>query len=159
MSEDWVRVLAKRLPQILTAAAILATVFLLYSANQKNVETRMAQEKLDLLNTKLEHYRKLENSYGHASERYYADKPVLILKTEGAEEKFKIYWDSEGKKDSFASWTCPENGKGITVKWGDAFEDHLADLFVTPGKQAGGYVITLTDNISDDTFQVLVIVK
>ena len=147
-----------QLPWIVAAIGIIIAGYFFLSASKISTEILNHQNELDAYNLKLAQYKKLEETYGHGSDKYYADKPLLILKPEGDKGKFKIYLDFEGK-EKVARWACSENSKGITIKWGEPFKNNMTDLFVTPGKQVGSYLITLTENTSDDKFQVLVVVK
>ena len=109
---------------------------------------------------RLEQCEKLKSVYGHGSDKYYADKSVLILKTEGKEGRFNIFWDPGEKKDAQTTMSVPRN-VDFTADWASKFDKHthVADVVVKSGKSTGCYFLTFSDNVSDDKFQVLVIVK
>lgn len=152
--------LNKRLPQlpwIVAAVGAVIAVYFFFSAIKINNEILDCQNEIDAYDLKLGQFEDLEDVYGYASEKYHAKQPVLILKTEGPDGTFTVYWDREGE-DPTASLNHPP---AINAEWMGRFdsEKHLADVKVTPGNTAGCYPITFSDDVSTDTFQVLIVVK
>ena len=147
-----------QLPWIVATIGIIIAGYFFLSTSKVNTEIIDRQSELDAYQLKLEQLKKLETVYGRASDRYYADKSLLILKTGGKEDRFTIFWDSEGKKDATTTMSVPRN-VDLTANWANKFNNHTADVVVKSGKSTGCYFLTFSDNVSDDKFQVLVVVK
>lgn len=147
-----------QLPWIVATIGIILAGYFFLSTSKVNTEIIDRQSELDAYQLKLEQFKKLESAYGHGSDRYYANKHLLILKTGGEEDKFTIFWDSEEKKDAKTTMSVPRNSD-ITSDWASKFNNHTADVVVKSGKSTGCYFLTFSDNVSDDKFQVLVVVK
>ena len=152
-----------QLPWIVAAIGIIIAGYFFLSTSKVNTELNDRQCELDAYNLRLEQYKKLETVYGHGSERYYAKQPILILRPEGAEGKITIFWDNSNltlPEGTRATATKKHSDK-IEAKWEDKFDikTHLSNVIVKPRNKTGCYPITFTDNVSDDKFQVLVVVK
>ena len=95
--------------------------------------------------------------YGHASDDYYADQPVLVLKEDGPAGRITVCWKKSSEENATALLA---SNKGITAEWAGEFDEktHLADVVVTPGK-AGSYFLYFSNQLDDDKFQVMVIVR
>ena len=149
-----------QLPWIVAVIGIAVAGYLFLDVNEVRTEIIERQSELDTYRLKLEQYTKLEAIYGHGSEKYYADKPLLILQPEGEEKKIIVYCgDIVDKTKQHAIVNEPT--KSITAEWLSWYgvEDSLIDLSVKPGNKTGCYPIDFTNNVNDDKFQVLVVVK
>lgn len=154
-----------QLPWIVTIIGIAVAGYFFLSASKISTEILNHQNELDAYNLKLAQYKKLEETYGYGSKRYYAKQPILILKTAGNEGKIVVFWDSSNlpvpKGTESAIRFNFERDTSVDAEWAkDWYGDgHLTDLIVTPRKNAGCYPVTFTNNLNDDKFQVLVVVK
>ena len=149
-----------QLPWIIAVVGIVVAGWFFLSASKVNTEISDRQCELNAYNLKLAQYKKLEAIYGHGSDKYYADKPLLILKPEGEEKKIIVYCgDIVDKTKQHAIVNEPT--KSITAEWLSWYgaENSLIALSVKPGNKTGCYPIDFTNNVNDDKFQVLVVVK
>lgn len=157
--------LNKRLPQlpwIVTAVGVVIAGWFFFSAIKIGADIVDRQSEITACNMTIEQCKRLERVYGRGSARYYADRPMLILKAGGLEGKVTIFWDDSVIAVPKGKSARANMSRDSTVesRWADKFNaEHLADVIVKPGNSAGCYPLTFTDNISDDKFQVLVVIK
>ena len=153
-----------QLPWIVATIGIIIAGWFFLSASKINAELNDRQCEVAVYKLKLEQYKTLETVYGRASDRYYAKQPILILRPEGAEGKITIYWNTSNVKipDGIEPTAIRSPDINIEASWAGGWygdENNLTDLVVTPGKNTGCYPISFTNNLDDDKFQVLVVVK
>ena len=151
-----------QLPWIIAVVGIVVAGYFFLSASKISTEILNNQNELDAYNLKLAQYKKLEAIYGHSSYRYYAKQPMLILRTAGNEGRIVVFWDSSDLTVPDGTIPTIKQVTKLEAKWAEGWYgegNHLSDLIVTPGKSAGCYPVTFTNNVSDDKFQVLVVVK
>ena len=140
------------LTKIFGAVAVLAILgagFLFY--NLQETKKVLAEDE-----QRLEKYSELEKIYGRGDDNYYASEPFIILRENGSDGKFAVFWYSSEEN----AMAVLSSSREIKAKWAGKFDSktHLTDVVVTPGK-AGVYPITFSNKHNDVTFQVLVIVK
>ena len=140
-----------QLPWIIAVVGIVVAGWFFLSASKVNTEISDRQCELNA-------YNLMEAIYGRGSDRYYADKPVLILRTEGDENSIIIFWENSNIESSDIIMDHPN----IVARWQEGWfgeKNHLTKAIVTPGKNSGCYPVTFTNNLNEDKFQVLVVVK
>ena len=135
----------------ISGVVILIAAFLFYSLEE-------TKTNLENVEQRLEKYSELEKVFGRASDDYFADQSVLVLKENGAEGKITVCWNKSSEEN--ASAILSSSNKDIEAKWESNFNEntHLANVVVTPSK-AGIYRLYFSNKIDDDKFEVLVVVK
>lgn len=135
----------------IAGAAILIAAFLFYSMEETKTALSSAEQRL-------EKYSELEKVFGRASDDYFADQAVLVLKENGADGKITVCWNKSNEENAAA--ILATSNKDIRADWEGKFNEntHLADVIVTPGK-AGIYRLYFSNKLDDDKFEVLVVVK
>ncbi len=108
-------------------------------------------------------------TYGHGSDSFYADTPMVILKAGGEARKFTVYFNPNGKGGTVQPVTidraidarCLSKWcSDISCQWSsEAWSDHKKDFFVTPGKTRGYNIIHFMNDADNNSFDVLIIVK
>ena len=100
---------------------------------------------------------KLYETYGGKHDgSYYANFPVIVLQKGGKTKNIPIHFESNGTLSS----SCPEQSKtGIYGKWTDALDGWQATFSVTSGSERGCYPIRFSNDVNNEAFDVLVVVK
>ena len=111
----------------------------------------------------------MRRTYGRASDSFYASSPMIILKAGGKARKLNVYFNPNGKSGSAKCATLDRAvdarclnrwSRDIDVNWsGDAWNDHKKDIIITPGKTRGYNIIHFFNDVTNDSFDVLVVVK
>lgn len=112
---------------------------------------RNAQSELKDAQRELEKVSDLIDRYGYGSERYYADKSVVVLSVNQTKD-IPIY----ANMDATLYYTL-SNSSGISGKWSQEWSDHKTTMQIT-GRSAGYYTVEFTTDADSTSFEVLVIV-
>lgn len=176
----------KFLPWIITFVAVLVILMFNLKISDQKVEIESLNKQINDTHEKLKKYSELHKVFGIASETFYADKPVLFLKSGGASGIISIY--SREKKEVLIFAEPSLEGIGYLSSL-QSLEDlivannlentihvesskgssHLNwdDYVVTPSNKPGYYTIKFsTKSLQNfligpdlENFEVLVVVK
>ena len=110
-------------------------------------------------------FETLRESFGYASDAYYADSRIVLLEAGGEPEKFVVHFNKSGgaifnmlSKDTKDSNFKVKLSRDVTGKWSSKFHNNEADFEVTPGKTRGYNIIHFSNDVDSDSFDVLVFV-
>ena len=132
--------------------AIVAALFFFQSSKSVQEEITTAEADKAILDKQLERYSYIDNYYGRSSDNFRADKPIVILRGNGATELIHIY--RANKSDLVAYRNIEE----LLTEWTNNNGENI-DFKVT-SKIAHGYtVINFKNKNSNETFNVLVVIK
>lgn len=121
--------------------------------------TKLAAQMIELM----------RRTYGRASDSFYASSPMVILKAGGEARKLNVHFNPTGNGGSAKFMTldyavdarCLNRwSRDIDVNWSsDAWSDHKKDVIIAPGKTRGYNIIHFFNDVTNDSFDVLVVVK
>lgn len=145
----------KFFPWLITAVAVSIIFILNFKIGDKKVEVSFIEKKIADIQEKLQPYSELDKIFGKASETFYADKPVLFLKSGGDVGFIAIYLN---KKSNVKIYATPSSDD-IKVELGEWIIHNWKDYIVTPPNKPGYYTIHFASNQDAENFEVLVVVK
>ena len=139
-------------PVLIIILSVIVAIFLFSSKTKLEAELSYAENVKFVSDKQLEIYRDIDSHYGKASNEFYANKPVIVLRGKDATEVIRIYW----KKNS--GLTAARNPEVLETKWGEI--DGKWIPYIITSKVAKGYeTVDFTNNENNETFSVLVIIK
>ena len=139
-------------PVLVIILGVLATIFFFSSKNRLEEELSAAENVKVVSDKQVEIYRDIESHYGRASNEFYANKPVVVLRGEGATEVIRIYWEKN------SGLNATRNTDILETKWGEA--DGKWVPHVITSKVAKGYTtVDFSNKENGESFSVLVIIK
>lgn len=144
-----------KVPVLIIILGVLATIFLLYSNNRLKEEITVAEGVKKVSDKQLEIYRDIDNHYGRASDQFYANKPIVVLRGNGATEVIRVYWEMIDKSYITAHANWDDSLKG---DWGE-IDGKWSPLTITSKIDKGCETIRFTNKENNDAFEILVIVK
>ena len=143
-----------KIPFMLIILAIVAALVCFNSNKSVEDELAAAQNDKAILDQQLERYSDIDQHYGRASDDFYSDKPIIVLRGSGATDVIPIYW----VKNKDVPITAHYNSDILELSWGEN-NDKIAKLNVK-SKVAKGYnALRFTNEDNSGEFSVLVIVK
>ena len=116
-----------------------------------NGNLRRTETELKEAEAELERYSDLSGVYGYASDNYYADKSVLVIK-ESETASVTIHFGYTGSLSMKAS------SGSISGEWSDWSDTSTITASFT-GESAGFYTVNFTNNQNDESFDILIIVQ
>lgn len=142
----------------IAAVVVIAALLTLNKVKAHEIELSNLQEQIQSNEDKLEKYRDFMADYGYASASYYAEKAIVFV-DRNSEAKISIYCDLLSK-DLKTSMNKIEGAKLIDIKWESKFnKDHKANVIINAGDTPGYSTIHFTNEVNDDSFDILVVVK
>jgi len=147
----------KKLSWAIAIVFIIAALLMLNKVKAHEIELSNIQEHIQNNETKLEKYRSFAADYGYASESYYAEKAIVFVKR-NSETKIPIYCDLlSGELKVFHKVV---DGKDlIDTKWESFNSEHKANVIVNAGDNPGYSTIHFTNEVNNDSFDVLVVIQ
>lgn len=143
-----------KIPVLIIVLGIIATIFFFNSNKKLEEEISAAVESKNISDTQLKVYSNIGSHYGRASDEFYANKPIVVLRGSGANEVIRIYWEKNGEVDLSAT----RNVNALETTWGE--DDGKWTPFAITSKIAKGYeIIRFENKANNETFDVLVIIK
>lgn len=143
-----------KIPVLIIVLSIIATIFFFNSNKRLEEEISAAETNKTILDTQLKVYSNIGSHYGRASDEFYANKPIVVLRGSGATEVIRIYWEKNGEVDLSAT----RNVNALETTWGK--DDGKWIPFSITSKISKGYeIIRFTNEANNETFEVLVIIK
>ena len=142
-----------KLPGVIIVVAVIAIIYCFNSMKTVEEELVTAESNKAVLDKQLERYADIDRHYGRASDDFYADKPIVILRGKGATEIIRVYRANE------SPLTATMDLENIEAAWQEQDDRHWIHLSITPKISSGYKVITFTNDKSEEEFTVLVIVK
>ena len=143
-----------KIPILIIILGIIATIFFFSSNKKFEEEIATAENIKKISDTQVEIYRDIDNHYGRASDQFYANKPIVVLRGSGATEVIRIYWEKSGK----VGLTAGRDSDALETEWGDI--DGKWIPYTITSKIPNGYrTITFTNKETPETFDVLVIIE
>ena len=143
-----------KMPLLIIIAGIIAAIFFFNSKNKLEEEISAAEDVKKVSDNQLEIYRNIDDHYGRASNEFYANKPIVVLRGSGATEVIRIYWEKNGE----VNLTAIRDGNALETKWGA--DDGKWTPYTITSKISKGYkTVRFTNEANDETFSVLVVVK
>lgn len=129
----------------------------LQAAEEKlsTAEEMLDQVQKEQVQTKkeLDSLSELSNLCSYGTDNYFADKYILVL-SKSETKNVAIHWNGSGTMTRHDS----DTGKA-TCKWADDWTDNTTIDVIVTGQSSGYSILTFTNDVDDDTFNVLVIVK
>lgn len=121
-----------------------------------------AEKKLDQIQKEqaqtkkeLDRFSELSKLCGYGTDNFFADKYILVLK-KSETKNVAVHWKADASGS--VSWDNSDTGKA-TCKWADEWSDSTTIDVIVTGQSSGYSILTFTNDVNDDTFDVLVIVK
>lgn len=143
-----------KVPVLIIILGLIATIFFFSSKNKLEKELSATENVKAVLDKQVEIYRDIDSHYGRASNEFYANKPVIILRGSGATEVIRIYWE---KIDEIPISVFRDTDV-METDWGE-IDGKWIPLTIT-SKVAKGYeTVDFTNKENDEAFSVLVIIK
>ena len=143
-----------KVPILIIIVGVIAAIFFFTSNKQLEEEISAAEANKKVLDEQVKVYSNIESHYGHASGEFYANKPIIVLRGNGATEVVRIYWEKNGE----IGLTASRDPNVLETKWGE--DDGKWAPFAITSKVTKGYETVLFKNKSNaETFEVLVIIK
>ena len=143
-----------KLPILIIIVGVIAIIFFFSSNNNLTEEITAAEANKKVLDKQLEIYSDIDNHYGRASNEFYSNKPVIVLRGSGATEVIRIYIEKNGK-DEITSF---RDEKTLETTWGA--DDGKWTPYTITSKISKGYeIVRFLNRSSDESFSVLVVVK
>lgn len=141
-----------KVPVLIIILGVIATILFFSSKNKLEEELSAAENVKVVSDKQVEIYRDIDSHYGRASNEFYANKPVIVLRGKGATEVIRIYWEKN------AGLNAARNTEVLETKWGEI--DGKWIPYTITSKVAKGYeTVDFTNKENDETFSVLVIIK
>lgn len=128
---------------------------LTFKIEDKKVEVSFIEKKITDTQEKLQSYSDLDKIFGKASQTFYADKPVLFLKSGGDTGFISIYLNKKRNVKIYATSTSED----MKVALGEWTIHNWRDYIITPPNNPGYYTIHFANNQDSENFDVLVVVK
>lgn len=144
-----------KVPVLITILGLIATIFFFSSKNKLEEELSANENVKAVLDKQVEIYRDIDSHYGRASNEFYANKPVVLLRGSGATEVIRIYWEKAGDVPLTATADWDNSLKG---DWGD-LDGKWSPFSITSKIPKGYQTIRFTNEANDEAFSVLVIIK
>ena len=142
-------------------------------ADAKNAEIKDLEEELAIVNEELDavieagveyadaavflmdllDYIGSEDSWGYCTENFHADKGIMVIDRMGGKQELRIF------STYYATFTFEVSDDSIIeAKWSDKeWTEKETQIYITP-KDYGISTVTLTNDLYDNSFSVLVIV-
>lgn len=160
--------LGKKIAWAVAIVALIAAFLMLNKVKAHEIELANIQEQVQTNEEKLEKYRDFAADFGYASASYYADKAIVFVKR-NSEAKVSIYCDLL-KDDLHAAFGCFDDegtplsnvaeSSPIVVSWEAAFNDkNRANIIIKAGNMPGYFILNFTNEVNQDSFDVLVVVQ
>lgn len=143
-----------KIPFMLIILAVVAALVCFNSNKSVEDELAAAQSEKTLLDQQLERYSDIDKHYGRASDDFYTNKPVVVLRGSGATDVIPIYWVKNGE----VPLTAHYNGNILETTWGDK-DGKISPLTVESKVTKGCTALRFTNKENSEEFNVLVIVK
>lgn len=139
--------LSDKAPIILIVIAIIGTIFIYGLTKSVEDKIAVAYSKKEISSIKLKIYADIDNIFGHSSEKFYASKPVIILKGKGAKDTIDIHSENI---NSVSAWRNT-----------NAFDTNFSgtQYTITSKISSGCETIEFENNTTNEIFSVLVIIK
>ncbi|MBR2041168.1 MAG: hypothetical protein IJ945_02230 [Oscillospiraceae bacterium] len=117
------------------------------------IEDRDLYEDASEIFFELLDFMKTEDSWGYCTENFHADKGIMVIDRMSGKQELRIF------STYYATFTFEvSNDSVIDVKWSDKeWTEKETQIYITP-KDYGIATITLTNDLYDNSFSVLVIV-
>lgn len=143
---------------VIAAVAVIAALLMLNKVKAHEIQLANVQEQIQNNEEKLDKYRDFAADYGYASTSYYSDKAIVFVKR-NAETKVSIYCDLLSE-DKHAAWHNVDGQNLIDLKWESAFnQNNKANVIIKAGNASGYSTIHFTNEVNNDSFDVLVVVQ
>ena len=140
--------------RIIAGLALLIVCCLFGAMSSASHRLTVAQQEWDNIRPTFERYSDIEKHFGVGSSSYYASKKIVFLESGGSSDKFVVYWkEYDGKHHANLSYST-----NVSIEW-SAFNGGKSDFKVTSGKNKGYYPLKFANDLNDDKFDVLVIVR
>lgn len=143
---------------VIAAVAVIVAFLMLNKVKAHEIQLANVQEQIQNNEEKLDKYRDFVADYGYASTSYYSDKAIVFVKR-NAETKVSIYCDLLSE-DKHASMNNIDGKNLIELSWETAFnKDNRANVIIKAGNAPGYSTIHFTNEVNNDSFDVLVVVQ
>lgn len=143
-----------KVPILIIIVGVIAIIFFFSSNNKLTEEISVAEAIKKVSDKQLEIYSDIDNHYGRASNEFYSNKPVVVLRGSGATEVIRIYIEKNGEDEI----TAFRNSSALETDWGA--DDGKWTPYTITSKISKGYeIIRFENKTSTETFKVLVVVK
>ena len=143
---------------VIAAVAVIAALLMLNKVKAHEIQLANVQEQIQNNEEKLDKYRDFAADYGYASTSYYSDKAIVFVKR-NAETKVSIYCDLLSE-DKHAAWHNVDGQNLIDLEWESAFNNNnRANVIIKAGNTFGYSTIHFTNEVNNDSFDVLVVVQ
>lgn len=146
-----------KLPIIVTVVAILVAIIFYQSGAPVRDEIASLQAYKQVLDKQMKIYDDINKNYGAASKDFYSSKSVVVLHGKGATATIPVYW----AKSTEAGISHDNlSNEILTCKWGSwRNNNHWIDLTINSKVDSGYETITFSNDLNNETFKVLVIVR
>ena len=158
----------KKIAWAVAIVTVIAAFLILNKVKAHEIELANIQEQIQSNEEKLEKYRDFAADYGYASASYYADKAIVFV-SKNSETKVSIYCDLLSGELHAAFECFDESGNSLTkepesspivAKWEATFnENHKANVIIKAGDNPSYSTIHFTNEVNNDSFDVLVVVQ
>lgn len=143
------------IPVVIIVAAVIATIMFHQSAKKLDDEILSAQNDKEISDTRLKIYKDIYEHYGRASDEFYAEKPVIVLRGRGTTESVRIYHQANEN-----GITAYRNTDVFDTSWvKDENDESWSDFKITSKVNRAYETIEFEDKVTKEIFSVLVIVK
>lgn len=143
-----------KVPMLIIIVGVIATIFFFNSNRKLTEEISVAETTKKASDKQVEIYGDIINHYGRASNEFYSNKPVIVLRGSGATEVIRIYFE----KASEVNMTAYRNPDALETNWGK-IDQNWTPYTITSKISKGYEVINFSNDANDEKFKVLVIVK
>lgn len=103
-----------KLPVLIIVAGVIAAIFFFNSNKKLEEEISAVEASKEVLATQLKVYNNIDSHYGRSSDDFYANKPIVVLRGNGATEVIRIYWEKNGEISLIAA----RDANSLETNWG-----------------------------------------
>lgn len=142
------------IPVAIIVVGVIA-IIVLFSSN-KNLEEEISAAKAvkAVSDKQMEIYGDIDSHYGRASNEFYSNKSIVVLRGKGATEVIRIYWEKNGEKNL----TATRDTSALETTWG-ADDGKWTPYTITSKVDKCCRRILFKNEENTESFEVLVIVK
>ena len=148
----------KKIAWAVAIVAVIVALLMLNKVKAHEIDLANIQEQVQSNEDKLEKYRDFAADYGYASNSYYAEKAIVFV-NKNSKGKVPIYCDLLSGELT-ASYKVIDGDNLIDTKWEAQFNDeHKANVLIEAGNTTGYSTLHFTNEVNNDSFDVLVVVQ
>ena len=143
-----------KLPIAIAVISFIALIFFCNSGQNIDEDLLTANNKKKIFDRQLKMCSEIDKYFGYSSEDFHSDRPIIILRGNGAKDVIRVYAPS---KDEIVAYRDPDQ---LDTGWDGYEENNEWAIYRISSKVSNDYsYIQFKNNVTNKSFGVLVIVK